>query len=1577
MDVETFSSLRIGLATSDDIRSWSNGEVKKPETINYRTLKPEKDGLFCEKIFGPTKDWECSCGKYKRVRFKDIVCERCGVQVTKSSVRRERMGHIELAAPVTHIWYFKGVPSRLGYLLNMAPKDLEKIIYFAAYRVMEIDEEGKTLDWALIKDDYTQRIKQTLSDRFQEMMEVAKEEYDFLIDSGLDLQTAVKIWEAPVWVDAQFAKSIEQMIKMEVEDPKNFFDKPFTAAIADSKDGKEGVVREAAAQKIINQKINEFRKKTEKIVREYARLERPDSLQKEHLSWRQFLTAEQGALIQNDVLFDYFDYYYGDYVITEIGALAIQQVLAEFDLASEAEELKKQIAENKGSKQTQAIKRLKVVSSFLQSNTPATSMVLDVLPVLPPEIRPMVQLDGGRFATSDLNDLYRRVINRNNRLKRFVDLGAVPKTILNNEKRMLQEAVDALFDNGRRGRPVTGTGNRPLKSLSDLLKGKQGRFRQNLLGKRVDYSGRSVIVVGPQLKMHQCGLPKLMALELFKPYVMKRLVDQGIAQNIKSAKRMVERSRPQVWDVLEEVIRERPVLLNRAPTLHRLGIQAFEPLLVEGKAIQLHPLVCAAFNADFDGDQMAVHLPLSVEAQAEARLLMLASNNILKPSDGKPVATPSQDMIIGLYFMTTIKEGGLGEGRVFGSVAEAQLAFDMHNLDLQAKIKIRIDGEIKTTTLGRTLFAQTLPEGFQWVEEQVGKKQISKILELMVEKCERIEVAQALDRIKDAGFYWATRSGVSMAISDANFDFEGKFDKQRAKMIQDGEKEHSRIESEYNIGGITDLERRDELGALWFKRTNEIQELLQSEIPQGNAIRMMVESGARGNWIQIRSVLGMRGPVATSSGDFAPMPVKGNYLVGLTANEYFINATGARKGNADTAMKTSAAGYLTRRLVDVAQDVIVRDLDCGTTRFLEKSLKDVDGNWDDSNIELSIMQRNLGEDVKADGKVIVKRNASLNIELVNILKAADIETVKIRSVFTCDAISGVCAACYGVSLATNQPVELGEAIGIIAAQSIGEPGTQLTMRTFHTGGAAAATTKRTILKSIGGQKVRVERLISYDITQGLTGVTDLLEARPGWRQGKVGVLAFWPGRIELKAAGREFLTFNKDVTIRSIDEVDDKATKNRIVAQVIFAVDDKDGSKVADTTKAGKAVVVAEAGEVTKVTDDYIEVQVDRTVTPRLEPGINLSDEKLSEIQAENKRAKSLMAKVRYELVPFAHDGNKSKQRVFAKVGDMVINGQVIADGLVAYPVVDSEALVKFKKAKVEAGTVVKATDLISKFGIVKEVDVFITPSDEGYEEAEKIAQNYAFSRSTSKTFQKLSPKDKIATIPAGDIESELLVQPGDWVGQGEYVIDGTPNPHAVLSVLGPKWAAYEIIKGVQAIYGSQGVPLHDKHLEVIVRQMLGKVTVIDSGDTEMLPGAVIDRTRFQSKNRAAQTAGQKPASARQEVMGMTRASLAAQSWLSAASFQETTRVLTQAALDRSEDKLEGLKENVIIGKLIPAGTGMANYRNVNVQATEEAKAARYPNRIWDAPAATEPQDTFAAANLFSANLDEWSEGKE
>jgi len=853
---------------------------------------------------------------------------------------------------------------------------------------------------------------------------------------------------------------------------------------------------------------------------------------------------------------------------------------------------------------------------------------------------------------------------------------------------------------------------------------------------------------------------------------------------------MVERSRPQVWGVLEEVIRERPVLLNRAPTLHRLGIQAFEPQLVEGKAIQLHPLVCSAFNADFDGDQMAVHLPLSVEAQAEARILMLASNNILKPSDGRPVAVPTQDMIIGLFFMTGVKEGAVGEGKAFGSVAEALMAFDVKALDIQAKAKIRIDGQLRETTLGRALFNETLPADYAYVEYQVGKKEIGKIVADLVETESRTEVAQSLDRIKDAGFYWATRSGVSMSIADANFDVSGKFDKERSKLIIEGEKEHTKIQEAFDNGLSSDTERRDALGQLWFNKTNEIQTLLQASIPTDNAINSMVTSGARGNWLQIRSIIGMRGPVATSSGDFAPMPVKGNYLIGLTANEYFINATGARKGNADTAMKTAAAGYLTRRLVDVAQDVIIREQDCGTTKGLDKDLMDQD------QVELSILARSTAEDIKL-GSTTIKAGTPINNKLVEQLKAAGQETVTVRSVLTCEAETGVCALCYGTSLATNEAVELGEAIGIIAAQSIGEPGTQLTMRTFHTGGAATSAKKQTILRSIGGKKVREERLISYDITQGLNGVTDLLEARVGWRQqGKVAVMAFWPGTVDI-------------------------------------------------------VEVVTNAG--------------------------------------------------------------------------------------------------------------------------AKKFDVYVRPNGEKAEkEAEELALQYSFSRTTSKTFKKLSPYAPITSVTS---EKDLIVAKGDDVKAGDYLVDGTPIPHEVLMVKGAREAAAEIIRGVQAIYGSQGVPLHEKHLEVIVRQMLGKVTVIDSGDTEMLPGEIIDRNRFTKINRAAVAIGKKPASARQEVMGMTRASLAAQSWLSAASFQETTRVLTQAALDRKSDKLVGLKENVIIGKLIPAGTGLAKYRNFTVDGTEEAKAASYPNRIWQqqTEAKSEYNSDFDAAGLTFASLDDYS----
>ncbi|BDZ55485.1 DNA-directed RNA polymerase subunit beta' [Agromyces marinus] len=1291
LDATTFDELRIGLATAEDIRKWSYGEVKKPETINYRTLKPEKDGLFGEQIFGPSRDWECACGKYKRVRFKGIVCERCGVEVTKSSVRRERMGHIELAAPVTHIWYFKGVPSRLGYLLDMAPKDLEKVIYFAAYMVIDVDEDGRHQDMPGLENELRLEIK------------------------------AIG--------DARDARIAELMTRKEEE---------LAALEAEGAKADQRKRAEAAADK----EMAGVRKSGDEQI---AHLERV---------WEDFRTLKVGDLKPEDSVFQELQDRFGMYFEAYMGAEAIKKRLEAFDLAAEADDLRLQIAEGKGQKKIRAIKRLRVVSSFLTTGSSPAAMVLDVVPVIPPELRPMVQLDGGRFATSDLNDLYRRVINRNNRLRRLLDLGA-PEIIVNNEKRMLQEAVDALFDNGRRGRPVTGTGNRALKSLSDMLKGKQGRFRQNLLGKRVDYSGRSVIVVGPQLKLHQCGLPKQMALELFKPFVIKRLIDLSHAQNIKAAKRMVERSRPQVWDVLEEIIRERPVLLNRAPTLHRLGIQAFEPQLVEGKAIQLHPLVCAAFNADFDGDQMAVHLPLSVEAQAEARILMLASNNILKPSDGRPVTLPSQDMIIGLHHLTTEKAGAAGEGRAFSSIAEAILAFDQNRpgelaLDLGAQVKIRLEGIrfaegqepegfeagkpfLMETTLGRAIFNEALPADYPYFNAQAGKSQISQIVNDLAERYPKTEVAATLDRIKDAGFRWATRSGVTVALSDIVQL------PQKREIVSKYEKQAAKVQSQFEKGLTTDLERRQELIQIWTKATDEVAKAMQEEFAadQDNTINRMVTSGARGNWLQVRNIAGMRGLVNNPKGEIIPRPIISSYREGLSVAEYFIATHGARKGLADTALRTADSGYLTRRLVDVSQDVIIREDDCGTSKGLELPIAAVDSTGAlvrDPNVENSVFARSLATDaVDAKGEVVAEAGEDVGDVLIDKLVGAGVESIKVRSVLTCESAVGVCAKCYGRSLATGKLVDIGEAVGIIAAQSIGEPGTQLTMRTFHTGGSASAD----------------------DITQGLPRVQELFEAR----------------------------------------------------------------------TPKGASPIVEAPGRIT----------IDET----------------------------------------------EKQR-----------------------------------------------------------KVILTP-DNG---DEPIAYN-VLKRST------------------------LLVEDGQHVELGQQLIVGTVDPKEVLRVKGVREVQKHLVNGVQDVYRSQGVPIHDKHIEVIVRQMLRKVTVVDHGDTDLLPGELVDRSRYNEINRGALTEGRKTASARQEVMGITKASLATESWLSAASFQETTRVLTQAAMEGKSDPLVGLKENVIIGKLIPAGTGLGKYRSVSVEATEEAKAERYPNRIFSDDASFKEGDlSFVDFDSFSSD---------
>ena len=1262
LDVNFFDDLRIGLATADDIRQWSHGEVKKPETINYRTLKPEKDGLFCEKIFGPTRDWECYCGKYKRVRFKGIICERCGVEVTRAKVRRERMGHIELAAPVTHIWYFKGVPSRLGYLLDLAPKDLEKVIYFAAYMITWVDAEGRHRDQPSL----------------EAKISVEKQQ----IENRRDVD-----------VEARQKKLETDLAELEAEGAKSDVRRKI----------REGAEREMA--QIRRRADNEVTRLTD--------------------VWDRFKNLRVQDLEGDELLYREMRDRFGQYFKGGMGAQAIKDRLESFDLDAEAEKLREIIQTGKGQKKTRSLKRLKVVSAFLNTRNSPMGMVLDAIPVIPPDLRPMVQLDGGRFATSDLNDLYRRVINRNNRLKRLLDLGA-PEIIVNNEKRMLQEAVDALFDNGRRGRPVTGPGNRPLKSLSDMLKGKQGRFRQNLLGKRVDYSGRSVIVVGPQLKLHQCGLPKQMALELFKPFVMKRLVDLNHAQNIKSAKRMVERARPVVWDVLEEVITEHPVLLNRAPTLHRLGIQAFEPQLVEGKAIQIHPLVCTAFNADFDGDQMAVHLPLSAEAQAEARILMLSTNNILSPANGRPVTSPTQDMVIGLYYLTIQKDGALGEGRAFSSISEAVQAYDASELDLQSTVRIRFDDVVPptgwtapegwepgtpvllTTTLGRALFNEALPEDYPFVDYEVAKKQLSAIVNDLAERYPKVQVAATLDALKEKGFHWATRAGVTISIGDVVTP-PGK-----NQILERYEGRAEKVQGQYEKGLITDDERRQELIEIWTRATNEVAEAMEANFPKTNPVWMMVHSGARGNMMQVRQIAGMRGLVANPKGEIIPRPIKANFREGLSVLEYFISTHGARKGLADTALRTADSGYLTRRLVDVSQDVIVREDDCGTDRGLvfPVTVKTANGgSRAHEEVEASVYARTLAADAVAGGVVVAPAGSDVTMITVDQMVAAGVEEAKVRSVLTCESKVGTCALCYGRSLATGKLVDVGEAVGIIAAQSIGEPGTQLTMRTFHTGGVAGE-----------------------DITHGLPRVVELFEART---PKGVAPISEASGRVRLE-----------------------------------------------DSDKLRKLVVVPDDG------------------------------------------------------------------------------------------------------------------------------------SDE-------IA--YAVSR-----------------------RLRLLVADGDPVTVGQQLVAGAVDPKQVLRILGPRAVQRYLTDQVQEVYRSQGVSIHDKHIEVIVRQMLKRVTIIESADSEMLPGELVERTRFEEDNRRIVSEGGAPASGRPELMGITKASLATESWLSAASFQETTRVLTDAAIHAKSDPLLGLKENVIIGKLIPAGTGLARYRNVRVEPTEEAKSAMYSMAVYD-----------------------------
>jgi DNA-directed RNA polymerase subunit beta' len=1311
LDVNDFSQLRIGLATADSIRTWSNGEVKKPETINYRTLKPEKDGLFCEKIFGPTKDWECYCGKYKRVRFKGIICERCGVEVTRSKVRRDRMGHIELAAPVVHIWYLRGTRSWLAYLLmgtlpreELKAKQLEKVIYFAANLVVTVDEEARHEAIPSLEAEMLAEIDEIVKERELELAAVSEE---------LEAELAQ--------LEADGAKEADLRARQRAADKRR-------EEVRETYAEEEDMVRRA---------FDEFRD----IF--------PRKIIEDEMLWRELTDR------------------YGDYFTGGMGANAIAKLIEALDLDEEEVKLRAAIDPPAGTKplsaqrRQKAIKRLKIVSAFNRRddhgrrvNDPR-AMILDVVPVIPPELRPMVQLDGGRFATSDLNDLYRRVINRNNRLKRLLDLGA-PEIIVNNEKRRLQEAVDALFDNGRRGRPVTGPGNRPLKSLSDMLKGKQGRFRQNLLGKRVDYSGRSVIVAGPTLKLQQCGLPKLMALELFKPFVMKKLVDAELAQNIKSAKRMVERRRPQVWDVLEEVIKEHPVLLNRAPTLHRLGIQAFEPILVEGKAIQIHPLVCQAFNADFDGDQMAVHLPLSAEAQAESRVLMLSAHNMLSPADGRPLVSPTQDMVIGAYYLTEMVEDADGAGMVFRRMDQVERAIEARDLNLHAPITFRSAELIDTpangsaatyhvTTAGRLFFNRALPEGFGYINEKVDKKVMGRAVDRLARTYDKAVAAASLDAIKDLCFTYASRSGLTISIDDVKTPAD-------KKSILDGhEAEADKVEKQFRRGIITDGERRQKEVEIWTTATSEVQRSMEKELKADkfNPIDMMVGSGARGNMMQVRQIAGMRGLVANPRGDMIPRPIKANFREGLSMLEYFIATPGARKGLVDTALRTADSGYLTRRLVDVAQELIVNDEDpfgpdaLGNRRpvrgiWIEDVVPDQPGkrSWLETRLYSRVIADAVDVTTSTDvlehegriyGTTVVAWNtesgaweeqwikakasadgsATLTLPAGTVLRDPEVALlrddpavtrVRVLSPLTDDSQRGISAASYGLSLATGRMIEMGEAVGVIAAQSIGEPGTQLTMRTFHTGGIAGT-----------------------DIAGGLPRVVELFEAR----------------------------------------------------------------------SPKGKALLSRTSGVV--------------------------------------------------------------------RVGDDEGRGRVV--------------------------TVV---------------------SDDGTENDYQVASL-----------------------------ARLEVSDGDEISAGDPIIDGPRDPKELLEIKGVRETQQYLVQEVQRVYQDQGVPIHDKHVELIVRQMTRRIAVQEPGDSVFLPGERIDQRAYTDVNRSLVTEGKTPAEGRPEIMGITKASLATDSWLSAASFQETTRVLTEAAIESRSDSLIGLKENIIIGKLIPAGTGMERYRDITVDAPD------------------------------------------
>ncbi|MCG9480071.1 MAG: DNA-directed RNA polymerase subunit beta' [Actinomycetia bacterium] len=1347
IDVNNFDAIKIGLASSEKIRSWSNGEVKKPETINYRTLKPEKDGLFCERIFGPTKDWECYCGKYKRVRFKGIICERCGVEVTRSNVRRERMGHIELACPVSHIWFFKGVPSRMGYILDLSPKDLEKVLYFDSYIVTFIDKERIEKEKDKLDQLHQDAIKQA-----EELHNLRKEELIINRDEITEKYGNVE--------NAEELKTIDENLG-----------------------GMEDI--EAKVEKIKSETESLLIEEEEIYIEEVELIDRANTF---------FYNLEEKMLVSDEALFKKMQEIYSDYFSGGMGAEAVRDLLSRIDSKQETEELKEIIKNSKGQKRSRAIKRLKIISTFIDSENKPEYMVLDVLPVIPPDLRPMVQLDGGRFATSDLNDLYRRVINRNNRLKKLLELGA-PEIIVNNEKRMLQEAVDALFDNGRRGRAVLGAGNRPLKSLSDMLKGKQGRFRQNLLGKRVDYSGRSVIVVNPNLKLYQCGLPKEIALELFKPFVMKRLVDEGFAQNIKNARAMVDKGTNEVWDILEGVIKNHPVLLNRAPTLHRLGIQAFMPILVEGKAIQVHPLVCPPFNADFDGDQMAVHVPLSNEARTEAIMLMLSSKNLLSPASGEPTVTPTQDMVLGIYYLTSEREGIKEPKKYYANADTAYLDYDYGFITLHTPIMIKVGGKRVKTTLGRVIFNDLLPDDYRFVNKEVDKKELISIISEVISTYSNEVVSQILDSIKEKGFKYSTRSGLTIGIDDITIPPE------KADILKKVEEKIEKIESYYKQGLITEFERHQRVIQIWSQTNEKVAEAMEKNFDKFNPVYMMATSGARGNIKQLRQLAGMRGLVANARGDIIDRPIKSNFREGLTVIEYFLSTHGARQGLADTALRTADSGYLTRRLVDVAQDTMIREPDCGTEEGINLFVLTLEGEPNTNLIGRICLE---DADNPTSKKNIIKVGQEITEKQLGKLIRANIETIKVRSPLTCESENGICQQCYGRDLATGKIVEIGEAVGIIAAQSIGEPGTQLTMRTFHTGGVASTVIQRQIKSPVKGKILLSDKLLE-----------------------------------DLKLEKKDFTQQGKSTMEVNIEKIPRK---------LVFQVQMERG--------------------------DIVDVIIPRGEILILNKNVN--------VDAGEVFAKIIMT---------------AKRKTHVHKHEKTFEGIDITSGLPRVVELFEARRPKEHSAIADISGKVEIEDIDSKHRMITIKD------DDG---------------ETEKAYQ----------VPS---RTNLKVKSGDKVHAGDQLTDGPKNPHDILRVSGIKACEQYLVREVQNVYKSQGVDINDKHIEVIARQMLKKVTIIEPGDSDFLPGQLVDRLQVNKVNEELSADMKANATASQNLMGITKASLATDSFLAAASFQETTRVLTDAALENKVDYLSGLKENVILGKSIPAGTGMNRYRSIEL----------------------------------------------